>query len=91
MIRVLIRPRLIKTAQNLDPEIRKRLEKVMAAIASDFGNSHKHGGIGLRKIGRRSYEARIGLQWRILFVLESGALIAHDILDHDGVLVFVSH
>lgn len=82
MIRVLLTPRIRTTAERLGPEITSEANRVIAAVAKSFGQPHQHSGIGLRKLGRRSYEARLGLQWRIVFVRTGDSLTAYDIMDH---------
>ncbi len=85
MIRVQISERLRKTAKKLPADVRAKAEAAIAAVAADFGNPHKHGGLGLRKLARRSYEVRAHLQWRVVFILEGETLTAFDLMNHDEV------
>ena len=85
MIRVEIGPRLIRRLDELGPEIRGHAENTLRRVAAHFGEPHQHSGLGLRKLGRRSYEARVWLQWRIVFAKEPDCLVAYDIMDHDQV------
>lgn len=85
MIRVEIGPRIVRTARRLGPQVTSEAEKRIAQVAREFGNPHSHSGLGLRKIGRRSYEVRVWLQWRVVFVHDGDRLLAHDILNHDEV------
>jgi len=85
MIRVRIRPRLLKTARGLTQAEVAEVNAAIAAAQENFGQPHLHAGVGLRKLGRRSYEVRAGLDHRVVFVLESGELIAHDIMDHNQI------
>ena len=89
MIRVDIGPRLIRTAQKLAPEVRAEVERTLQLVSQHFGDPHRHGGIGLRKLGRRSYEARLGLELRIVFAKEADRLTAYDIMDHDEVRLWL--
>lgn len=85
MIRVDIGPRLVRTAHKLGPEITAKAEQTLSLVAQHFGDAHRHAGLGLRKLGRKSYEARLWLQWRILFIREPDRLTAYDIMDHSQV------
>ena len=85
MIKIEIGPRLLKTLRELGPEVTAAAESKLGQVAADFGKPHSHTRLGLRKIGHRSYEARIGLQWRIVLVEDVGRLLAYDVLNHDGV------
>jgi hypothetical protein len=76
---------LLKTARGLGEDEIGEINAAIAAAQEHFGKPHLHAGIGLRKLGRKSYEARAGLNLRIVFVLEGAELIAHDIMDHNQV------
>ncbi len=61
MIRVDIGPRVFRSAERLGPKVTAKAEEKIAAIAAQFGNPHAHSGLGLRKLGPRSYEIRVWL------------------------------
>lgn len=86
MIRVEIGPRIVRTARRLGPQVTAEAEKRIAQIAREFGNPRSHSGLGLRKIGRRSYEVRVWLQWRVVLVHHGDRLLAYDILNHNEVV-----
>ena len=81
MIRVDIGPRLVRTAHKTGPNIIAKAEQTLALVAQHFGDLHRHAGLALRKLGRKSYEARLWLQWRIVFIREPDRLTAYDITD----------
>jgi len=85
VIRVDIGPRLVRTAHKLGPDITAKAEQALSRVAQHFGDPHRHAGLGSRKLGRKSYEARLWLQWRIVFLREPDRLTAYDIMDHSGV------
>lgn len=85
MIRVDVGPRVRRTARRLGPEFVAKAEAKLAALAERFGDPHRHSGLGLRKLGRNSYEVCIGLQWRIVLIQEPDRLTAYDIMTHDEV------
>ena len=89
MIRVDVGPRLLRTARKLGPEVTTKIEEVLRLVAEHFGDPHRHAGLGLRKLGRYSYEARICLDWRIVFSKEADRLTAYDLMTHDEVRVWL--
>jgi hypothetical protein len=89
MIRVLLSERIKKTAGKLPPEAREKAAQVIAAVAAAFGDPHRHRDLGLRKLARRSYEIRVHLQWRVVFVHDGKDLIAFDVMNHDEVSLWL--
>ena len=85
MIRVDIGPRVLRTLKRLGPAITAKAEVTIATVAQHLGGPHRHRGLGLRKLGRRSYEVRLWLQWRVVFLHERDRLTAYDLMDHEGV------
>jgi hypothetical protein len=89
MIRVDVGPRFVRTAHRLGDEITSKAEEALRRVSERFGDPHRHAGLGLRKLGRRSYEARLWLEWRIVFIKETDRLTAYDIMDHDQVRIWL--
>jgi len=85
MIKMVISARLKKRVDKLPLEIRAAASEAIANVAAAFGHPHKHGGLGLRKLGRYSYEVRAGIHWRVVFFLEGETMTAYDVMDHDEV------
>lgn len=85
MIRLQISARLQKKAERLPADVRAAASAALAAEAASFGQPHRHSGLGLRKLGKQSCEARVCLQWRIVFILDGEILTAYDIMSHDEV------
>ncbi len=85
MIRVVIGPRVGKSLARLGKEVTAETEKQIALVAAQFGNPHQHTGLGLRKIGKRSYEIRCWRQWRVVFIHSGDTLFAYDVMNHDEV------
>lgn len=85
MIRIDLNPRLLWTIRKLNPDITRKAEEKLSQCAEHFGDPHRHSGLGIRKLGRRSYELRVWLQWRIVLIKESDRLTAYDLMDHAGV------
>ncbi len=91
MIRVDIGPRLVRTARKLGPRVTAEAETRLCQVAEHFGDPHLHSGLGLRKLGRVSYEARIWLDWRIVFILDGDRLIAYDIMNHNQIRIWLKN
>ena len=91
MIRLQVSARLQKTAAGMPADVRAAASQALAAVAASFGQSHQHSGLGLRKLGRRSYEVRVTLQWRIVLILDGEILTAYDLMNHDEVRRWVRH
>ncbi len=89
MIRVLLTPRIRKTAAKLPPEVRQKASEAIAELAAAFGYPHTHRGISLRKLARRSYEVRVHLQWRVVFIHDGDTLTAYDVMNHDEVALWL--
>jgi hypothetical protein len=89
MIRVLLSERIQKTAGSLPAEVRKKAAKALADVGRAFGDPHRHRGLGLRKLARRSYEIRVHLQWRVVFIHDGKELIAYDIMNHADVALWL--
>ena len=89
MIEVLLSERIRKTADKLPPELREKASQAISKVAAAFGDPHQHRGLGLRKLAKRSYEIRVHLQWRVVFVDDGTSLIAYDLLNHDEVALWL--
>jgi len=84
-MRVQISTLLQKRAAKLPPDVRNSASAAIAFVAEAFGQPHLHGGLRLRKLGKRSYEVRVQLQWRVVFSLDGETLTAYDLMSHDEV------
>lgn len=54
-------------------------------VRDGFGNPHAHAGISIRKLGKRIYECRTGLAWRLVFMAQKGVLTFDFAGEHDEV------
>lgn len=89
MIKVLLSERIRKTAVKLPPELRQKISQAISKVAAGFGDPHQRSGLGLRKLARRSYEIRVHLQWRVVFIHDGTSLIAYDVMNHDEVALWL--
>jgi hypothetical protein len=84
--------RELRTWPKLD---RARVGKLIQRVQDNFGQPHLHSGTGIRDLSPkgsrlRVYECRIGRGLRLLFTLESPALLYfHAIGNHDEVRRFL--
>jgi hypothetical protein len=85
MIRVDVGPRLSRAARKLGDRIIAEVEGKLTLVSRHFREPHRHSGLGLRKLGRRSYEARGSRGLRIVFIREPDRLTAYDLMDHHQV------
>ena len=81
MIRVDVGPRLSRSARKLGDQIIAEVEDKLARVSRHFGEPHRHSGLGLRKLGRRSYEARVSRGLRIVLIIEPDRLTVYDLMD----------
>ena len=66
----------------------RREEEVSATlklVLEGFGNPHAHTGLAIRKLGKRLYECRTSLAWRLIFEAQKGVLTFDFAGDHDEV------
>lgn len=89
MIRIFLSERIRKTTGKLSPDLRGKVSRTIADVGAAFGNPHRHHGLGLRKLARRSYEIRVHLHWRVVFLHEDNVLIAYDVMTHDEVALWL--
>jgi mRNA-degrading endonuclease RelE of RelBE toxin-antitoxin system len=89
MIQVLLSERIKKTAGKLPSDVREKASKAIAEVSTAFGDPHKHRGLGLRKLAKRSYEIRVHLQWRVVFIHDTKTLIAYNVMNHDEVSLWL--
>jgi mRNA-degrading endonuclease RelE of RelBE toxin-antitoxin system len=85
VIRIFLGNRLLRSLGKLDPGVREKVETALSEVSQNFGDPHRHGGLGLRKLSPGLWECRLGIQLRIVFLQEKDRLIAYDIMNHDEV------
>jgi hypothetical protein len=65
-----------------------REDEVLATlrlVQEGSGNPHLHAGVSIRKLGKRIYECRTNLSWRLIFMAQKGILTFDFAGDHDDV------
>jgi hypothetical protein len=69
-----------------------RHEEVATAlklVQEGFGKPHVHAGISIRKLGKKIFECRTSLEWRLIFQAQKGVLIFDFAGDHDEVKAYL--
>ena len=89
MIRIIIAARLRKTLDQQPEAVRLKSEKALVEVAKTFGDPHRHRGLGIRKLAKRSYEIRVHLQWRIVLIHDGDCLVAFDLMNHDEITAWL--
>lgn len=82
--------RLLARLRALPREQRREVGEVIAAAQEAFGNPHRHGGVGLRKLRGGHYEARLGLGQRLVFEDRGPSLHFKLLGNHDEVQRFLT-
>jgi mRNA-degrading endonuclease YafQ of YafQ-DinJ toxin-antitoxin module len=54
-------------------------------VVEGFGKPHLHSGLSIRKLGKRLYECRTNLNWRLVFEANKNVLLFDFAGDHDQV------
>jgi mRNA-degrading endonuclease RelE of RelBE toxin-antitoxin system len=89
MIRIIIAARLRKTLDKQPEAVRLKSEKALVEVTKIFGDPHRHQGLGIRKLAKRSYEIRVHLQWRIVLIHDGDSLVAFDLMNHDEITAWL--
>ena len=89
MIRIDFGSRFLRSLLKIKPDLSAETERRLAQIADGFGQPHAHGGLGLRKLGSKTFEARLGLHYRLVLIHRQDYLEAFDIMTHEQVRVWL--
>jgi hypothetical protein len=89
VVRIDLHPKLGRRLQKLSPGEFVAVESALEQLRQGFGQPHLHSGLGVRRLRRKLYECRAGLDLRILFWAQSGAVTAFDVMTHDEVRAFL--
>jgi hypothetical protein len=87
-VNVYTRSSFDRALKGLPAETQALVLAVARRLPAGFGRAHEHSGLGIRKLGSY-YEFRVGLQWRVLFLLRKGDAILVTIGNHDEIVRFI--
>jgi mRNA-degrading endonuclease RelE of RelBE toxin-antitoxin system len=77
-----------RALKHLSPEIQQQVLDAARRLPSAFGRPHQHSGLGLRRIGS-FYEFRVGLQWRVLFIILKSDAVLLTVGNHNEIVRYV--
>lgn len=80
---------LLDQLRLLPKERRRAVGEVIAGVQEAFGQPHRHGGSGVRKLLRGHYEVRLGLGQRLVFEDRGNVLHFKVLGTHDEVRRFL--
>lgn len=63
----------------------KEVSATLKLVLESFGQPHAHSGLSIRKLGKRLYECRTDLAWRLIFEERKGVLTFDFAGGHDEV------
>ena len=78
-------PTVLQRLRCLDKNDRAAALTALCNLADGFGQPHAHAGLGVRKLGERLYECRVGLSLRLVFQDRSDVLFVAFAGTHDEV------
>ena len=85
-MRLTLTEKFQKDCGTLSKSQREQLFAVMLKLPQAMRDSHRHTGVGLRKLHPSGiFEARLGLGLRLLFAYKSQEIILHRIGNHDQI------
>jgi mRNA-degrading endonuclease RelE of RelBE toxin-antitoxin system len=87
-VNVYTRPSFDRALKRLSPDTQELVISTAKKLPLVFGRPHEHSGFSVRRIGN-FYEFRVGLQWRVVFVVSSGDAILVTVGNHDEVVRFI--
>jgi len=85
MLRVAAEKSVSLALAKLAPDVQAEVLVVLRQLPAAFGHPHTHAGLGLRQLRRGIYEARIGLQIRVLFERDGDLLVIKTLGDHAAI------
>lgn len=85
MLRVTAEKSVRLTLTGLAPDEQAAVLAVLRRLPATFGRPHAHAGLGLRQLRRGVYEARVGMQIRVLFERDGDLLVIKMLGNHDDI------
>ena len=89
MVRLDLHPKFRRRLENLSVMELTEVESALEQLRQGFGQPHLHSGLGVRRLRRKLYECLAGLDLRILFWAQPGAVTAFDVMTHDEIQAFL--
>ncbi len=90
-MRILLTERFQRSIRKLSKVDHARCFELLLLLPGAMGNPHHHSGFGLRKIHKSGiWEARVGLDLRLIFAYSKRELVLVTVGSHDDVRKFLS-
>ena len=74
-----------RALKGLTADVQESVLGAARRLPEVFGRPHEHSGMGIRRVGP-FFEFRVGLQWRVLFLLRKGDAILLTVGNHDDIV-----
>lgn len=88
-LRIELSSALLEQLRALDKTQRREIGRRVEEVQRTFGQPHVHHGAGIRDLGGKTYECRISLHQRLVFVVIEGCLYFHFLGNHNDVERFL--
>ena len=85
MLRIVADKSIRAALAKLAPEHQTRVLAALRQLPAAFGRPHAHAGLGVRQLRRGMFEARVGLQIRVLFERDGDLLVVKALGTHDDI------
>ncbi len=86
---ILTRPSYVRSLKRFSKAEVDDINGALEVFAAKLGKPHEHSGLGVRKLRKKLFELRAGLQIRILFAMESGDVVLTFAGSHDEVRAWI--
>jgi len=87
-VTIFTRPSFERAFKHLNAQTQAEVRSAAALLPQAFSQPHVHQGLGVRKVGKY-FEFRVGLRWRVLFMLHQGDVVLVMVGDHDDIVSFI--
>ena len=81
-----------KDFAELSKKQKNHLNLVLEKLSNAVNDSHQHQGLGIRKLHRSGiFEARLGLELRLIFTFDKTRIILHRLGSHDEIKKYLKN
>lgn len=90
-MRYVYKPSFLRTLRSLEHQQQLKTERAILALMDYFQSGQRTEGLGLKQLRKPYWEIRVGLDTRIMFLLE-GDLVSFIIVgDHNDIRRYLKH
>jgi mRNA-degrading endonuclease RelE of RelBE toxin-antitoxin system len=91
MLRVVVDKSVSSALAKLTPDTQSEVLAELRRLPGAFGRPHIHAGLGIRQLRPGVYEARVGLEVRVVFERDGDLLVIKTVGDHGDVRRYLSN